>query len=501
MAKEKLVRKRTVKKPVVAKDVPAIEPAVVMAAEVIAAPNPVDAPVENAKPEKLMRVYKGDVKKTSDFTGKVELACEVIETEIPAIKGQWGKTGGKIPKLIVATEITPSGNGAGAKRLTYASYTGGFKGNAVNVPDDFQIKVLTGRQGQDMLKKYKEHKVSTLPNYLGYPHTIGADPEIFVEDKSGTVIPAFNFLGSKEKPNKTAEGMNAYWDGFQGEFTVKYNTCLAWVTDSVQHGLKTVYDLAKSKNKDAKLSIKTVMEIPYDMLQKSSEEHVALGCLPSLNVYGLEGKVVLPRELPFRSAGGHIHFGIGKKTEAQAAEIVKSLDAILGVACVSLFASFDNPIRREFYGLPGEYRLPEHGIEYRALSNAWMFHPTIMNMVFDLARKVAMFGANGFRDAWQGSEEETIDVVKHCDVARARQILDRNKPLVSKLMSAAYHGTAAKDIETLYGIFMNGMETAIKDPTDFVGNWRLGGGWQSHSDGPNCNVRRSLSDFNSGKKI
>src|ERR1019366_5440055 len=98
--------------------------------------------------------------------------------------------------------------------------------------------------------------------------------------------------------------------------------------------------------------------------------------------------------------------------------MVKAMDAIAGVACVALFAKYDNPIRRQYYGLPGEYRLPKHGLEYRALSNAWLIHPLIMNLVIDFARKAAIMGKEGLFSKWKATEQETIDCITNCDVAK-----------------------------------------------------------------------------------
>jgi hypothetical protein len=377
---------------------------------------------QEEKMEKVVREYKGDVTTVAAMEGAAGVACEVPVVDVPADNSQWGRrAAAKLPKLIIVTGIAASPY-PNSKYLTYVTHTTGYRAGGAYVPNDFQLKKLTGRQGREMTDKYQEYQLNTnLNGSLQHSWPCGADPEIFVEDEHGAVIPAFAFLGSKAEPHRSHEGCGVYWDGFQAEFETRSNMCLAYLVDSVHYGLKAVYEKARQYNPNAKLSTRTVMEIPFDMLQNSEEKFVTFGCMPSLNVYGLTGKVVPARELPFRSSGGHIHFGFGQKPQETINEIVKALDAILGVACVSMFANFDNPIRREFYGLPGEYRLPAHGMEYRPLSNAWMFHPTIMNMVFDLSRKVVMFGQNGFRRHWQASEEETIDIVKHCDVARDRK--------------------------------------------------------------------------------
>jgi hypothetical protein len=316
------------------------------------------------------------------------------------------------------------------------------------------------------------------------------------------MIPAWLFLGSKEKPSRTAGGHPfyhkgshpMYWDGYQAEFTTLADTCLGWHMDSIAAGMRGVYDAARAKFPGAKLSIKSVYNIDPESLQNESIKHVEFGCMPSFNAYGMKVRMPPPRKVPFRSAGGHLHFGIGTTDMETAIPIVKALDAIIGVACVSLFAKFDDPKRRKLYGLPGEFRLPKHGIEYRPLSNAWLAHPFISNLVIDVARNVVVLAQKGlFNKVWEATEEETVNCIVRCDVKAAREILERNRETFIKLLEASYHEWAKKrELEFLFNVFTHGMEWIIKDPNDFVSNWNLHGTWVAHSGGSNMNVENLL---------
>ncbi len=175
------------------------------------------------------------------------------------------------------------------------------------------------------------------------------------------------------------------------------------------------------------------------------------------------------------------------------------MDAILGVAGVSLFAKFDDPRRRQMYGLAGEYRLPPHGLEYRTLSNAWLFHPVIANIIFDLARSVFVFGDKGLMRYWKTSEEETIRVINTCDVKGARAILKNNELILKKIIKARAYNT--NKIDYIYGAIMNGMESIVNDPTDIVGNWDLKGTWKTHCDGAKANVSKVFENMLQDKKV
>lgn len=261
--------------------------------------------------------------------------------------------------------------------------------------------------------------------------SLGADPEIFLEKGDGTLIPAFTFLPSKYEPLRTAEqNCTYYWDGFQAEYNVvpsrDLNECLV----SIRYGLKALLEAAQKHEPSARLSLKTVFETPLDMLRKLNEtspEFVEFGCMPSYNAYGVDGMHLDGVNCPHRFAGGHIHFGISYDDNAmdKIPQIVKALDASLGVMCVSLFENFDNPVRRQYYGLVGEHRLPPHGLEYRTLSDAWLFNPKLASFVLDASRKILTATVNG-KNKWQASEAEVIECVIRSDVEMARKIVKRN---------------------------------------------------------------------------
>lgn len=382
------------------------------------------------------------------------------------------------------------------------------------VSEEATFKVMPGKL---VNKAYEKYIAPRIQDYLGHAFTIGADPEIFVENKDG-IFPAFDFLGSKESPNigpssirqydTEDHGLNKiYWDGFQAEFTTFSGACMAWFVDSMKCGLEGVLKAAQEKDPTAKLSTKTVIEVDPNTLHRYKPEHIALGCMPSRNVYGMKGEF-LPAEQTFiRSAGGHLHFGIGKVSEEVSNRIVKILDAIVGVACVSLFAKYDNPMRRRYYGLAGEHRLPAHGLEYRVLSNAWAFHPFITHLVFGLARKVVVMGQKNYNSFWKAEEAEVIRVINECDVKGAQKILNDNKTLLKNIFQAAWY-RGETDNEAIFNIFINGMDSVVEDTNNFIQNWLLfetkgtdGKKWIPHSESPQKTVGKGMPYIIQGKKV
>jgi hypothetical protein len=345
---------------------------------------------------------------------------------------------------------------------------------AIVVPNEFLFKAADAETTKDLMAKYKEWMLSNLWQHVGYLGTsIGSDPEIFVEDEKGNVIPAFSFLPAKNGPNRPYN--TGYWDGFQAEFDTTANSCMQVHSSSIREGLKSIHAKLKAFNKNAKLSAKTVFDIPLELLKTSAKEHVAFGCRSSLNAYGLKGIEAPGEEVTYRSAGGHIHFGLGndkiRNDKEGIAKMVKALDAVLGVACVSMCGKYDDPRRRQMYGLAGEYRLPPHGFEYRTLSNAWMFHPLIAHLTFDLARSTTTFGYKDFLHYWECDEKETIRIINECDITAARAVLKRNKKILLQIINSRY--ADMERAEFVYDILYMGMDSVLKSPTDIESNWGL----------------------------
>jgi hypothetical protein len=346
------------------------------------------------------------------------------------------------------------------------------------------FKVLTGTKAEFLKSKWKENMFLTnsLP-FTSTTFTSGSDPEIFVVDEQGEIIPAWTFLPDKKANSPTDEYGKVFWDGFQAEFTTRSTACLSWVVDSMHYGLKTVLTKARAVNPNAKLSISNVLPVNEDTLLNGKDEHVTFGCLPSLNAYNKKGiKIENARAIPFRFAGGHIHLGA---TYKDIIETVKMLDAVVGIFAVGAFANIDTPIRRKFYGLAGEYRRPVHGLEWRTLSNAWLCHPAITMCIFDMARYAASLGKNNSRRFIIDDSEDRIQkIINECDVVGARKIINKNAELYRLMARNRYSYSSAGDI-TL-AIANNGVDSLL-DHKDIVGNWNLDKVWTTHCDGAGKN--------------
>jgi len=301
----------------------------------------------------------------------------------------------------------------------------------------------------------------------------GSDPEIFVVDKNNVVIPSFLFLKGKDSPNRIPQNNEPlFWDGFQAEFNTPGDSCLDRTVYNIRFGLMALNQAAKKYNPDARLTISPTLDIPPHLLTDGKEEHVQFGCMPSKNVYGMKGIVADGREVPFRSAGGHIHLQLTPTQKNRIPEYVKALDAILGVACVSMFGNFDDPRRREYYGLAGEYRTPSHGMEYRPLSNVWMCHPTTTYIVFELARKVISLVDAGLFEKWRADESDVIECINTCNIPLACAIIHENEEMFKHILKSFCY-KSDENTTVVYNMFTNGLHEFIDDADNVTENWGL----------------------------
>jgi len=300
---------------------------------------------------------------------------------------------------------------------------------------------------------YEEKPSSTL---LGWgarnavsPMT-GSDPEFFLR-QGGQDVAAFFHL-----PPKEVRKGGWFWDGFQAETTVPARHC------HQEFAVEFKKQLALLAGQHLEPRAATVWEVPQALMDAAGENHVSFGCSPSLNAYGHKGLTAEnPRALLLRFAGGHVHEGWTnlQRCFPDVEGIVKTMDVFAGVACVALARNFDNPLRRRYYGLAGEYRLPSHGLEYRTLSNFWLYHPLSFQLVLGLTRHAFSMGANGFRKHLIGTDNEVSTIIDNCDVPAAVDLVHLNEGIYKAWHDCYYGG----GFETFLRAVDRGIDKVIPD--------------------------------------
>jgi hypothetical protein len=385
------------------------------------------------------------------------------------------------------------------------------------------IRLITGKRKSTLLEllskkewgEFLETGTTPFPG-VRVGGIIGSDPEIFAVDTTGDVIPAFCFLGPKKNASTEDDRTAPYWDGFQAEFSHHPMTCIAYTVDNIQDKLVQLYRLLMRFDNTARLSADSVLPVRID--PSLDEKFVQLGCAPSQNVYGFSTPAVNGRDLPFRFAGGHIHLSVEKsqKTDELVTKVVKILDATIAVMAVSMFRNLDVPVRRKFYGMAGEYRTPEHGIEYRTLSNAWLCHPVATHVIFDLTRIFANYATSTIGDSLLGylDTKSAVEIVNNCDVDGAVKYINKYQDIFLRAAAIPYgylpdkyipvEGASKQPmIEMIKAMILNGIEAVVEDPRKIISNWALDARtWVRHSEAPFACVKTVFTNFwSKGKKV
>jgi hypothetical protein len=202
--------------------------------------------------------------------------------------------------------------------------------------------------------------------------SIGADPEMFLQDKTGKFISAIGKIGgTKEKPFVPKE-FRHFPNGFavqEDNVAVEFNvppSLLGW--NKLFSFCEMALDYLSTKADGLGLTLAIVPSANFSANQLRSKKAREFGCDADLNVWSLSEnpRPILPKnQQGLRSAGGHIHIGYKEDPIG----LARWLDVYLGLP--SLF--WDSDVnRRLLYGKAGTIRVKPYGIEYRTLSNFWL---------------------------------------------------------------------------------------------------------------------------------
>ncbi len=262
---------------------------------------------------------------------------------------------------------------------------------------------------------------------LTVPHvTWGTDPELFlsVGDRiigSERVIPA---AGLRNMNSKVVR------DGVQIELHPNCNGSIQYLGQNIAEAFRQLSTHLESHS-GVRMNFTQVVDVEPDELAALTESSRQLGCQPSLNWYGIAPLETQGKLVP-RSAGGHIHMGLASPiytqwTNAPAARrdhrrsLIPLLDIFVGNTGVLLDRDARAAERRVYYGRAGEFRLPEHGVEYRTLSNWWLRSFPLMDFMFGMAHLAVSVLNTTLSHGPDDPEGEIADAIDIDQVCKAIQ--------------------------------------------------------------------------------
>lgn len=270
----------------------------------------------------------------------------------------------------------------------------------------------------------------------------GCDPELFFE-RDGQVVGAEKVLPADGRlaassltgrgtQHKDAVNKKAFvLDGVQVELNPNPHGCRANFGSELSIAFRALKaHLAKMDS--IKVSFTSVVTIDPKELESLNERARQFGCEPSFNGYDKDAKIVCnPATYMKRSAGGHIHIGLKGSSSAMSPAHPKIfaarerlwpiMDALLGNTCIMIDRDPEAAERRKNYGRAGEYRLPDHGFEYRTLSNFWLRSYQLMSFVMGMSRMAtSVLGTTlmGGENGWD-AERDLLDRVDLPSIQKA----------------------------------------------------------------------------------
>ena len=298
----------------------------------------------------------------------------------------------------------------------------------------------------------------------------GCDPELFLERKgkiigAEKVIPPNGLKASTYSDYGTIAGTNMHafvLDGVQVELNPTPHRCRANLGNEMRAAFQALKAHLEKTGNDVKPSFKAVILVPKVEFDSLSDKSKALGCEPSFNKYDKRATVSVknPDTYRKRSAGGHIHLGLDKNSNVykERERLVELMDTIVGNTCVMIDRDPSNVERRKHYGRAGEYRLPNHGLEYRTLSNFWLRSYPLMSMVMGLS-KIAVsvlndtvkpkLGTNLHAMPWNAEGE----LLKCVDIKAVKEAINGNDLKLAKKNFEGVQGFIKKHIR--YGNGLN----------------------------------------------
>lgn len=247
----------------------------------------------------------------------------------------------------------------------------------------------------------------------------GTDPEGFFK-RGNQIVGSEKFIPYKGVSNYSGRVTR---DGVQFEMQPRSGADRSELGSRISALFGVVNDRVLKPNPDVSICFDGLVEVSEQELASLSADTRRLGCMPSFNIYGVRPITVDPMIYRKRSAGGHIHTGTTDKAFMKNRDLaVYAYDIIVGQTCVLLDRDPGAAERRENYGRAGEYRTPDHGLEYRTTSNFWLRDFTLLDLTFGLAHiayDIAFQNVNGDKTLWN----ELSDRV---DIALVQKAIDTN---------------------------------------------------------------------------
>ena len=206
--------------------------------------------------------------------------------------------------------------------------------------------------------------------------TIGADPEVFLCNNKGLVMPACGLIGGTKESPVPVEGGALQEDNVMAEFNVNPSS----QAESFVNNINLVYSEIVRKAEQVGLEVSPLASARFPMfILAEHPQAMEFGCEPDYNAYTLSENDTPSVHSTLRTCAGHIHLGYEEEGDPDYTTLVSYLDWYVG--CWTVLHDPDKD-RRERYGKAGAFRPKSYGLEYRVPSNFWLQSDKLKRAMF-----------------------------------------------------------------------------------------------------------------------
>ena len=259
-------------------------------------------------------------------------------------------------------------------------------------------------------------------------YLIGSDPEIFIINKKNEIASGIGiFGGTKEEPINIGNGCSVQEDNILVEFNIPPTNRYEEFVNSINY---------------AKDYIETIL-IPLDLrLHFSSSERInpsilkddkakVFGCAPSYNAINQNMSIanfefLTESEQLVRSSGFHIHIGYEEPNEEYSERLVMCFELFVTLSLLNKDVDLHN--RRMLYGLIGDCRMKEYGVECRSLGGYFLKDEETIRMVWE-----GTLEAIKFAEESNLSNDKLRDMIQECLTFDLQPIPKRVNELLKKV--------------------------------------------------------------------
>jgi hypothetical protein len=238
--------------------------------------------------------------------------------------------------------------------------------------------------------------------------TIGADPEIFVQDAHSLRSIIGKVGGTKLAPLPLALG-----DGYavqEDNVAMEFNIPPAGTKEQFIHSISSTVNFLSAMVRDMHgFTVCNLSAASFPDRELANEQAWIFGCDPDFNAWtGGMNPRPHSEDKNLRSCGGHVHIGIENATKDMTVRAIKACDLYMGVPSVLMDMGEK---RKQLYGKAGAFRFKPFGVEYRTLSNFWVFNNNLIDWVYDNTSRALDAVQNGFDfDAVAGAIQHAINL-------------------------------------------------------------------------------------------